>query len=257
MSVDSVPEIDPREAAYKDTTEKADKYSFSPATRVACVRREDAVLSVPRRLYVIRKDCLALAERLAHAGKKCIVLNFANNRTPGGPTGCKGRTQEEELFRRTNLCLSLDSKLYPIDAAELSGPALLYSEKVTVFKGADYRVLAKPFEIGVISCAAIALPAVKMRDDGGRVFRHPRDADITEVKMCSILTTAAKASIDVLILGAWGCGAFAGPLEGMVELWQKALSTTNAPPYVAFSILSGDRESEDVLMKAFGGLVSD
>ena len=249
-----------REAAYKDTVSVAAKYPVSMAVKVRCaaVDAEAPPKSRPK-VYVVRKDCFAVAEKLARAGKAVTMLNYANNTTPGGPTRCKGGTQEEELFRRTNLCASLTSDLYPIDVSDISGPSLLHSATVSVIKGDEksgYALLAPPCKVGVISCAAIALPSVKALPSGGKGFRHSRDADSMEAKMCTILETAAKSDADAIVLGAWGCGAFAGPVEGIVALWEKALASALSPPHVIFAIVSGDSETEGKLMGAFGCLAS-
>ncbi len=218
------------------------------ATKIACTRDvgEEPQSVEPKRRYVLRKNCLSLAEKLARGGKKCVVLAPANNRAPGGPDG-------EEMFGRTDLLETLGTELYPIDSAELSRASLLYSEKVTVLKDASGQAVASPFEIGVISCAAVAHASTKQRDGGGRTFRHPRDASITEVKMCGVLEAAARAGADALIINAaWG----RGPLEGIVDLWRKAFSSSKSPPYVVFAVVPRDGENADDVAEAFGALAA-
>jgi uncharacterized protein (TIGR02452 family) len=216
------------------------------ATKIICTHDDRVEPVTQPKCHVLRKSCLTLAEKLARGGKRCIILAPANNRAPGGPD-C------EEMLSRTNLLETLAAELYPIDSAELSGASLLYSKAVTVFKDTSGQVMASPFEIGVISCAAVAHASTKRRDGGGKAFRHPRDASIIEAKMCGILGAAVGA--DALIINAsWGLG----PLEGVVDLWRKAFSSTKAPPHVVFAIAprDGDVENADIEAKAYGFLVT-
>lgn len=209
------------------------------ATKILCTRN-----SVPQqvkpKIYVLKRERLAVAERLCGAGKSCVILATANSKDPNvedmGIAGC------------TNLRETLDASLYPIDTAELSGPALLYSKRVTVSRSSNKEALAEPYEIGVISCAPIARPATKMGSGGGKVFRQQRDKDITEAKIQEILETAADAS--TLIVGAWGLGDGA-PEEAMLLLWRSALDEVRTPPHVVFAF-----GAEDRLVKAFAGLAT-
>ncbi|MDE2097436.1 MAG: DUF2263 domain-containing protein [Patescibacteria group bacterium] len=230
---------------FEDTKKRASEYKFTTAQKIAASPAKTG--NIPR-VKVARMDCLKAAELFACKGVKPTLLNFANNETPGGSTKIKGNTQEEQIFKRSNACLSLVPSLYPIDGAEEKEPSLLLSETVTVFKGTS-----RPFEMSLVSCAAIKLPSTRM-DGDGYYFRKDAERDITELKMRVIL---ASAPTNVLILGAWGLGAFAGPLEGTVDLWKKVIRDGYAAKcvsHVLFAIYSPDKEEETRLAKAFAPL---
>jgi Uncharacterized protein conserved in bacteria len=56
---------------------------------------------------VINADCLEAAEILLNSGFNPCVLNLANDLKPGGGVLNGAGAQEENLFRRTNLFMSL------------------------------------------------------------------------------------------------------------------------------------------------------
>jgi uncharacterized protein (TIGR02452 family) len=93
---------------------------------------------------VINADCLETSEILLKAGFNPCVLNLASRRNPGGGVLNGASAQEESIFRRSNLFLSLYQfasyaneygikkhiRSYPLDR-NTSG---IYSTDVTVFR---------------------------------------------------------------------------------------------------------------------------
>jgi uncharacterized protein (TIGR02452 family) len=233
------------EAVFEDTQKRASLHAWTKAVKLSCKDRPSQDTQKIQRVVVVRGDALEVARRLAEIKKSVAVLSFASADGPGGPTKMKGNTQEEQFFRRSNLCMSVTNDLYPIDGKE---PSVLRSDTITVFKdlaGNDQT----PFQISVLSCVAVRMPAVKMSPDGGREFRHDSDREATETKMRGILEAAKDK--DAVVLGAWGLGAYSGPLEGIVSAWKRALAHRRGPATVVFAIMSADKEDESALLKAF------
>lgn len=154
----------------------------------------------------------------AYKGKKTAVLNFANNHVVGG-NPFYSVTQEESLCRCSTLlpCLqALYEQFYKkhsdqyrqhiID--EMGSDDLIYTPDVVVFK-TDERTdpiypqmmeRSKWYKVDVITCAAPEL---------FRMRRKPSNYEaIITSRVKKILDVAAKEKAEVLILGAWGCGAF-------------------------------------------------
>lgn len=234
---------------YLDTVERSKKFPVTISVKQLCKLPAPEASKIRPQVTLVRGDCLALAQKLAEKGIKATVLNFANNDIPGGPTSCRGNTQEEQIFRRTNACLSLDSKLYPIDLDQKT-PSLLVSDRVTVFKNAAGALLEHPFPISLITCAALRLPPI-ITTAYGTDFRTKADAAITEQKMVSIISATPDA---VLILGAWGLGAFNGPLDGMARCWKRAIDQCggeSCPKHIIFAVFGYDKEEERDFEKAF------
>lgn len=94
---------------------------------------------------VVNADCLAVAQE---EQDNPLLLNMANESTPGGGVEGGAGAQEEHLFRSSNYLLSLYSfhdrlaKQYNIPRSKQSYPlheeyGAVYSPKVTVFRGRE------------------------------------------------------------------------------------------------------------------------
>ena len=154
----------------------------------------------------------------AYKGKKTAVLNFANNHSIGGAPFSAG-AQEESLCRCSTLypCLqAMKTPFYQKHSDDYSrhlldvmgNDDLIYTPDVVVFKTDERTDPICPqtmdksewYKVDVITCAAPEL--FKMR-------RMPSNYEaIITSRVKKILDVAAKARVEVLILGAWGCGAF-------------------------------------------------
>lgn len=186
-------------------------------------------------------DMLEVAGRfVAGGGETVAVLNMASARTPGGGVWGGAGAQEENLHRRTDLCRHLmDQKkeLYP-----LHGNKCLLSHDVLVFRGSEgagYPII-EPFFVQVISCAAVRRPDLTWGDDYEKVgcqYANPADYDSMEAKLGTIIWTAEDAGVTVLIMSAFGCGAFGNPPEVVASIIQRLLVTSTLQR-VVFCILN-------------------
>lgn len=198
--------------------------------------RVDAVATVGASVCdVVNEDCIDVAHKLVNEGYRPIILNMANRHTPGGGALNGARAQEETLFRRSNLCVSL----YQYDAyhAKLLGLPLgngrypmdrntggIYSARVTFFRksGHDGDVLVEsPFECAVVSVAAINSPELTI---DGRLVDWAVIA--TKKKIRTMLRIGLSHRHDAIVLGAFGCGAFRNPPAHMASLFHEVLNET-------------------------------
>lgn len=134
---------------------------------------------------VEKGDCLKVAEQLVKEGYNPALLNFASAGHPGGGVETGARAQEETICRRSTLTRSIfsfDGKYaarygyehregnnYPISRS-LDFSAI-YSPQVTVFReaGPDYTLMEEPFQIGVITNAALNMNGsfpIRLTPDG-------------------------------------------------------------------------------------------
>ena len=171
-----------------------------------------------------------------YPGQKVAVLNFASSTSPGGGVVTGASAQEESLCRVSTLypCLKTQAaweKFYgPHRAAHnpLHNDDIIYTQDVVVLKDDDYHPLPAPFRVDVITCAAPNLrdtPSNRYnRNDGDAVHITPEKLLELHLKRTrKILSVAAANGAEVLILGAFGCGAFRNDPTIVATAYQQVL----------------------------------
>ncbi len=144
------------------------------------------------------------------AGKKTALLNFANAYSPGGGVEHGARAQEEVLCRCSTLYEILSSEkcwnaYYRKNRNErkiYGSDRIIYSPGIMFFNTDRYEFPEpiEPFQADVITCAAPDLYDVGCQDDQLEKILHHRYRNI--------FLLARDKKVEVLILGAIGCGAF-------------------------------------------------
>jgi uncharacterized protein (TIGR02452 family) len=152
---------------------------------------------------VSNETTLGAARRLTDAGLRPLALNFANGVRAGGGFLRGSRAQEEVLCRSSALHATLaDDPMYEAHRRrqdyESSDWAIL-SPDVPVFRRDDGTSLDAPWPLSFLTCAAPYGPWVG----------QPRSGDLLERRIARVLDVARAYGYDTLVLGAWGCGAFA------------------------------------------------
>ena len=171
-----------------------------------------------------------------YPGQKVAVLNFASSTSPGGGVETGASAQEECLCRVSTLypCLKAQAareKFYGphrVAPNPLHNDDIIYTQNVVVLKDDDYNVLPSPFHVDVITCAAPNLresPSNRYnRNDGDAVHVSPEKLLELHVKRArKILSAAAANGAEVLILGAFGCGAFRNDPAVVAAAYQQLL----------------------------------
>ena len=192
---------------------------------------------------VVNADCLAVAQE---EQDNPLLLNMANESTPGGGVEGGAGAQEEHLFRSSNYLLSLYSfhdrlaKQYNIPRAKQSYPlheeyGAVYSPKVTVFRGREedgYPLLDQPYKASFIAVPAINSPLLT-KNGKGHYEMGEADQLITKEKIRTIFKVAKKHNHQTLILSAMGCGAFCNPPSQVARLFREVLQ--ESPYRTAFA----------------------
>ena len=147
-----------------------------------------------------------------YPNKKICVLNFASATNPGGYVRGGSSAQEESLCRCSTLYTVINvrylyTKYYEPNKEKddpLYSDALVYTPNIKVIKNdEDYstRLDKKDyFDVDVITCAAPNLRDIEISD------KELYDLHLSRAK--HILNIAAYHDADIIILGAFGCGAF-------------------------------------------------
>ena len=184
---------------------------------------------------VVNSDCLEVAQLMLDAGFNPCVLNMASRQNPGGGVINGAGAQEENIFRRTNLFMSLyqftqHANDYGIKKNQNSYPLNkntggIYSGKITVFRASEkngYRLLNSPFMLSFVSVPAINQPEIIKKDNQYYIVESLIES--TKEKIRTILRIAGKYNHDCLILGAFGCGAFGNPPNHIAKLFKEVFS---------------------------------
>ena len=179
------------------------------------------------KVIVSKKRTLEAA--MAYPGKKVCVLNFASATNPGGGVTKGSTAQEECLCRCSTLYANLDTeemreKFYTPHRMmhnPIYNDDCIYTPDVQVFKSDTMQpVLMKQEEwyaVNVITCAAPnlrAIPSNAMNPCAGKKAVKVSEKELKELHLKRgrrIFEIAKAYGNDVLILGAFGCGAFQNP----------------------------------------------
>lgn len=180
----------------------------------------------PANIIVSKKRTFEAASAYAGKGDRLCVLNFASATNPGGGVVNGSSAQEEALCRVSTLYFTLDTdenrerfyKPHRMSHDPIHNDDILYTSDIVVFKTDSSTPERMPesawFNCDVITCAAPNLrenPASRYNNGEGRERLLLSDAELTRVhrkRDRRIFDAAVQNKADVLVLGAFGCGAF-------------------------------------------------
>jgi len=189
--------------------------------------------SEPARIVVSKKRTFEAAS--LYFGQKVCVLNFASSTNPGGGVVWGSTAQEEALCRCSTLYCNLTSpdawKAFYEPHRSQNNPLYnddcIYTPNVVVFKTDTVFPETMPtnewWRVNVITCAAPNL----RNDRDGNVRVRISNADLRQLhvkRMRRILDIAAAKGNEVIVLGAFGCGAFKNPPEVVAAALKQVVS---------------------------------
>lgn len=183
----------------------------------------------PAKVLVSQRKSLEAARR--YSNQKVCVLNFASATNPGGGVEKGSNAQEEAICRCSTLfpCIS-DSKVVSqfhdkhrkaLKAGQLNAlynDDCIYTPNVIVFRSdtGNQSLLQEKdwFGVDILSCAAPNLrskPSNAMNPNSGDKAVSIKPSELLELhkkRISKILSVAKENGAEVVILGAFGCGAF-------------------------------------------------
>lgn len=168
-------------------------------------------------VQVVNETTLAATRRLVAAGHAPLALNFANGVQPGGGFLRGALAQEEVLCRSSALHATLAGD--PMYDAHRERPLpdssdwAIHSPGVPVFRTDDGTELERPWLASFLTCAAPYAPGVG----------QPLAGDLLQARIHRVLAIARACRYRVLVLGAWGCGAFGNDPRRTARDFRQAL----------------------------------
>lgn len=188
--------------------------------------RQNYADSAAEKILVVPDSTFAAAQKNIRYGKTA-VLNFANPQYPGGGASKGAVAQEECLCRCSNLYLCLSAPNIFEDyyfyhkkyTNHLFSDRLIYTKDVVVFKDESEVPALLPrdewFFVDVITCAAPYIAKINIDNASLKSLFKSRIKNIFEA--------AIDNKVEVIILGAFGCGAFKNPPEVVAEAFHEVI----------------------------------
>ncbi|KAI8874388.1 hypothetical protein GQ42DRAFT_116554 [Ramicandelaber brevisporus] len=193
------------------------------------------------KITVVRADCVDVGLRLLeqqtdNTQPPPLVLVHASKSNPGGGYKNGAGAAEESICRRTSLFYSLEDpyglmpdrkSLYPIN---MYGG--IYCPDVMVIRDSlagGYGFLKDIKSLAFVNVAAFVRPATEQITTSGSVTGKterqivPDMANKVKRKMETMLHIARHHGHKQVVLGAWGCGAFANPPKHIAELFKEVI----------------------------------
>ena len=181
----------------------------------------------------------AMKLRKENPTAKIAVMNFANSIVPGGGVKNGSNAQEEALCRISTLYPllyrhSLEKDFYSHHKKKNSPRAsdsLIYTSGVIICKTDEDEPKRLPKE-GWVEVDVITIAAPDLRDEpnkhfdligGGTIMTDVEQFGYHVKRAIHMLTCAAAEGAEILVLGAFGCGAFRNNPEIVAKAYKVAL----------------------------------
>lgn len=194
---------------YEDTKQILSNYKIIPSIKltVSQIINNDYDYNYKYdNIQVLDIDCIELCIKL---NKELLLLNMANAKIPGGCYNMDGNTQEEAIFRNTTASATLLKEYYPLKDDEY-----IYSPNILIIK--NNKLIDKPINMSMITIAAMVHSSNK------KPFKK-YEREIMIKKINEIFVCAINNNIKILVLGAFGCGAFNCPVDEVVDIFKDRL----------------------------------
>lgn len=259
-----------------DTLKQAIRYS---SENQKLILETDDFTSPSREIYKDKAEIIVSKKRSYEAasgykGYKTCVHNFASATTPGGGVVKGSSAQEECLCRCSTLYFNLNSPdmwagfytPHRVEQNPVHNDDCIYTPSVCVVCTDTARPeIMKPqdwYNVNVLTCAAPNLrqmPSNMMNtSDGTKRVKMP-DEDLEklhEKRLTRILDIALSEGNEVVILGAFGCGAFENNPEVVARATKKVIEKyMNAFKVIEFAVYCSPLDDSNfrIFNKMLGG----
>jgi len=188
--------------------------------------------------------------RMLEQGRHPLALNFANGTEPGGGFLRGARAQEEAICRVSSLYWTLTGDAMYLhhsyrESADSTDWAIL-SPQVPIFRSDGGIKFDKPVLADFITCAAPYTPSVG----------QPTSGNLLRDRIHRVLAIARAYGYTSLVLGAWGCGAFANNPKRTASDFRDALEGEFAGAFSEIAFAITDWSAERKYLRPFDEVFS-
>lgn len=225
-------------------------------------KADKSIYTEPAQVIVSKKRSYEAASE--YKGQKVCVHNFASATNPGGGVTRGANAQEECLCRCSSLYFCLDTKTmwdgFYMRHRNAQNPIhnddIIYTPGVTVLKEDTANPKLMPeqdwYDVNVITCAAPNLRAHPSNaynsGDGNKAIKITDEELLAlhEKRLRRILEVAVLDGNEVVILGAFGCGAFSNNPKVVAQAAKNVIADyMHAFKIIEFAIYCSPRDEQN------------
>jgi uncharacterized protein (TIGR02452 family) len=187
-------------------------------------------------IQIIRNDIIDTALDEKRNGNKVLILNMADINVPGGCVKAGSGAQEECLFRRSNYYKHLRTELYPI-----LGSDIIHSKNVKFIKNNERMgntYMDTPEYLDIMAIPALRFPQLNSSFNG---YMNISDKELMFDKIEAMFKLGCYGKYDVLVLSAFGCGAYGNPPLDVIKIFNEIIRKYDGQyKKIIFSILGAN-----------------
>ncbi len=190
--------------------------------------------------FVYNQTTIAVAEARVAQGYRVAILNLASAVSPGGGWLNGSQAQEESLARASTLVHSLRDDEFYFDTSHHRNPfyndTVIVSPAVPFFRHHEGQFIDTPWHADVITSAAVHAKAVHryMPERSHEIALH------MQYRTQKVFQVATTLDADILILGAWGCGAFHNNPNDIAQIMRDMMDVVDMRRFVAIDFAVAD-----------------
>ena len=171
---------------------------------------------------------------LEHRGKRVTALNFANALFAGGAYQMGGNAQEESICRASLLYYTIRGvkEFYSNNRKQFSAlytDGMIFSENVPIMRDESGALLDERMMADFVTC-----PAVNRHEL--MPWQRKSANEVMERRIEKIVSFMQSRETDVVVLGAFGCGAFGNRREDILPMFEEAINRFGGNKEYIFAI---------------------
>jgi hypothetical protein len=237
MSGDFAEQVNHNKQVWKDTYKVADHFKHQPGCKITEIKEDDlekAEKQELKKVLVLDKDVLCVAEEAYKAGFRPLVISAANENDPMEGVKRGHPSVEGDIIRRSNMGLGLDKEYYPLRNTDA-----IYLPTVTVFKDVNFKRMTKHFTLPFLVISPIKRPSlITLRNEGTMEddYENSREAETMRKRIELMFQMAVLKGHHSIVVSDFGVRDN-NPQKRIVQYFNEAMKKYPVK-YVFFAVAS-------------------